>query len=200
MPRRHRVLTVLWLLMYVAFGVGVLTEHPVPLVVPFFGAMVLGVITYRAVVRDAHLRYRTAYKLLVGTLFASSAATTVGSGMTLFVTSGEALPVMGFFALGSTNLLLAILSWRALVSPSTRGAARVGMLAALFESFAMTLDIFLNMRKSGLDVPSRELGMLIALIGSMISIGTGGFACIAALVSFGPRQPDMPEARVVDGA
>ena len=197
-PVRHRALTFLWALLFASFAIGLTLEVTALVVLPLLAAMPTAFFTYRAVERTADLGYRWLYYTLVGSLLLSAAATAVGAGMTLVIEPSRGMPIVGFLALGTTNVIVAILAWRALVRPSTRAAARAGMYAVLLELLAMTIDVVMTMQKSGATLGDREIGFSIALYGATISLGTGALACFASLVTFVPDQPDVPEARIVE--
>jgi hypothetical protein len=196
-PVRHRALTFVWALLFGSFAIGLAMELSALVVIPLLAAMPSAFFTYRAVERTADLGYRWLYYALVGSLLLSAAATAVGAGMTIVIEPSGGMPIVGFLALGTTNVIVAILAWRALVRPSTRAAARAGMYAVLLELLAMTIDVVMTMHKNGTTFGDRELGFSIALVGATISLGTGALACFASLVTFVPDQPDVPEARVV---
>jgi hypothetical protein len=193
MAPSHRILAIVWGSIFVSFVLGIVMETAALTVLPFFGVMTVAVYTYRAVDRNAHLRYRWLYFALVGSLLFSASATVVGAGMTVAIDPGGDVPSYGLLALGTTNVLIAAMAWRALVRPSTRSAAAAGMLAVLLEVFAMVIDVTMNMYKTSVD---REVGLAIALTAAMISIGTGALACFAALIAFEPRRIEVPAARV----
>jgi hypothetical protein len=192
----HRVLAVIWSVLFVTFVIGVVTRTAPLTVLPFFGVMAVAIYTYREVDRHAHLRYRWLYYLLVGSLLLSAAVTVVGAGMTVVIATGGEFPMLGLVALGTTNVIVGALAWRALVRPSTRAAAGAGMMAVLLEIVAMIIDVMINMHKGSYG--DQEMGLAIALTAAMISIGTGALACFAALVAFEPKRVEVPEARVVD--
>lgn len=195
MPVRHRALALLWAALFATFVAGLVTATPVLFAVPMFIAMPIAYYTYREVDRAAELKLRWLYYLLVAMLLVSSAGTAVGSGMTMALDDSRS--PLGFLALGTTNVIIAILAWRALLRPSTRAAARAGMLAVVLELIAMVIDVMLNMTRSEVSA-EREAGIAIALIGATVSLGTGALACFAALITFQPSRPDVPRARVVE--
>ncbi|HEY5923130.1 MAG TPA: hypothetical protein VIV11_15730 [Kofleriaceae bacterium] len=192
---RHRTLIVVWAVIFAASAVGWFGQVAALAIVPFFGAMIAAVITFRMVDRSADLRYARVYYVLVGLLLLSSALATIACGSTLFVSRTAPLIVVGFTALGATNLLIVMLAWRALVKPSTRRAALAGTVAVCAECFAMVFDVTVNMHVRGFG----EQPMAgVALLAALGSIATGALACFAALLAFGPDLPDVPTARVVD--
>lgn len=194
MPVRHRALTIFWSLLFATFVGGLVAAEPALIGLSFFMAMPLAYYTYREVDRAADLRLRWLYYVLVGLLLASSAGSVVGAGMT--VALNDAHSPLGALALGTTNVLIAILAWRALVQPSTRNAARAGMCAVVFELLAMIVDVFINMQKHRVD-DQTELGFAIVFMGAAFSIATGALACFAALITFEPNHPEVPKARVI---
>lgn len=196
MAPSHRNLAIVWGALFVTFIVGVTAQLAPLAVMPFFGVMAVAIYTFREVDRHAHLRYRWLYHALVGSLLASAAVTAVGAGMTIVSAPGTNVPMLGFVALGTTNVAIAALAWRALVRPSPRAAAGAGMIAVLLELVAMIIDITINAHRS--TIGDQELGLAIALSAAMISIGTGALACFAALIAFEPRRVEVPEARIVD--
>jgi len=111
-------------------------------------------------------------------------------------TLGALLLFVGLTALGTTNVIIAILAWRALVAPSTRRAAVAGLVAVCTECLAMGFDVTVNMHVRGFGTEP-ETGF--ALLAALLTIATGSLACFAALIAFGPNLPDVPAARVVDG-
>jgi hypothetical protein len=197
MPPGHKGYAIVWATLFALFALGFVTRSAAVMAIVFFTPIPLGVVTYRGVDRTAVLAHRRWYQALVAPLLVSAAVTAVGSGMTMVTNSDGSLPVLGFLALGTTNVIVAILAWRALVRPSTRAAALAGMVAVVLELAAMVVDVMLNMHQ-GAD-GDREVGIAIALFGSMITIGTGALACLGALVTFRPASLAIPEARVVDG-
>jgi len=196
MARGHRILPLVWAALFVTFVLGIAAEAAPLMVLPFFGVMAIAIYTYRAVDRSADLRYRWLYFLLVGSLLLSAAVTVVGAGMTVVIDPDSPVPTIGLVALGSTNVVIGAIAWRALVRPSTRAAAGAGMLAVLLEIFAMMIDVTINIQNGSM--ADRELGLSIALSAAMISIGTGALACFAALTAFEPKRIEVPEARVAN--
>jgi hypothetical protein len=194
MPVRHRALTIFWSLLFATFGIGLALAEPALIGLSLFVAIPLAYSTYREVERAADLRLRWLYYLLVGLLFASAAGSVAGASMT--VALDDARSPIGAIALGTTNVFIAILAWRALVRPSTRNAAGAGMCAVVFEIIAMVIDVFLNMQKHHVD-DRTELGFAIVFIGASFSIATGALACFAALITFEPNRLDVPKARVL---
>ncbi len=192
MPVRHRALTIFWSLLFATFGIGLALAEPALIGLSLFVAIPLAYSTYREVERAADLRLRWLYYLLVGLLFASAAGSVVGAGMTYAYSS------TGAIALGTTNVLIAILAWRALVRPSTRRAAGAGMCAVVLELLAMIVDAFFHMPWHVDD--RTELGFAIVFIGASFSIATGALACFAALITFEPNRPEVPKARVIGSA
>jgi len=193
---RHPVLLGWWLTMLGLFGVGWVIRDELLLITPFFAGMILAVITYRHV-HPGVLARRVVYFVLVGTLLASSATTVVAAGSTLFIKADRAIPIVGFSVLGATNLLVAIIAWRALVQPSAKRAALAGMLALLLELFAMAFDVVMNHRAP--EFRRHDLWIAIALYGAVTSMGTGALACIAAVSAFDPPdEQEIPAARVLD--
>jgi hypothetical protein len=192
----HRMLAVIWGALFATFVIGIATRTAPLTVLPFFGVMAIAIYTYREVDRNAHLRNRWLYYTLVASLLLSASVTVVGAGMTVVADPDSKVPTFGLLALGTTNVVIGALAWRALVRPSTRAAAGAGMMAVLLEIVAMIIDVMMNMSKS--PVGDLELGLAIALSAAMISIGTGALACFAALIAFEPRRVEVPEARVVD--
>ena len=198
MPPGHKGYAIVWATLFAVFALGFATRSAALLAIAFFAPIPLGVGTYRGVDRSAALAHRGWYYVLVTPLLLSAAGTAVGAGMTIVSDPSGALPVLGFLALGTTNVVVAMLAWRALMRPSTRAAALAGMVAVLLELAAMVVDVMLNMHR-GESHGEREIGIAIALFGSMITIGTGALACVGALVTFRRATLVVPEARVVDG-
>jgi hypothetical protein len=192
MARGHGIIALVWGALFAMFVLGIVTRAAALMGLPFFGVIGVAIYTYRAVDRNARLRYRWMYFLLVGSLLVTAAATVVGAGMTM---AGDSeVPGFGLVALGSANVVIGAAAWRALVRPSTRAAAGAGMMAVLLEIIALVVDVMFMPLSSYAD---RELGLAIALSAAMISIGTGALACFAALTAFEPKRVDVPEARVV---
>jgi hypothetical protein len=195
MLRRHRALIVVWTAIFIAAIIGFIVQAVPLALIAFFGPMIAAIGTFRMVDRDADLKYRRAYYALVGLLLASAAVTAVAAGSTLFISRKAPMLVVGFTALGATNVVIVILAWRALVAPSTRRAALAGMIAACAECIAMAFDVTINMRVVGF---GEQPATGIALLAALTTIATGALACFAALVAFGPNLPDVPSARIVD--
>jgi hypothetical protein len=192
---RHRVLSILWAMVFTTTFVGWVSLSVPLIVVTLFAPMILSIVTFRRVVRDADLVRRRTYKVLVGSLLLTAATTAILCGSTMFISRSGPIYVVGFLLLGTTNVIVTILAWRALLAPSTRRAALAGLVAVCSQCVAMCIDININMRVPGFgDQP--ETGF--ALLAALITIGTGSLACLAALIAFGPDAPDVPEARVVD--
>src|SRR5262245_23921135 len=121
----------MWFVLLACGLVGFLAKLSVLFLFCFIAPMMLAIATFRSVGNDVQLARRRWYYVLVSPLLASSAATAVGAGMTL-VGSGEG-PFFGFLAIGTTNAIVAMLTWRALVRPSPRSAALAGLIATLLE-------------------------------------------------------------------
>src|SRR5688572_22948206 len=193
----HRMLAIVWAALAATFVAGTVSRFVPLTVLPFFGVIAVAVYTYRAVDKHAGLRHRWLYFTLVGSLLLSAAATVVGAGMTVAIERGSRdVPMLGLVTLGSTNVVIAALAWRALVRPSTRAAAGAGMVAVTLEIVATVIDGMINVR--AMSYGEQELGFAIALTAAMISIGTGALACFAALLAFESKRVEVPEARVVD--
>ena len=192
---RHRVLAIVWALIFGAAVLGFIVQAAPLAIVAFFGPMIAAIGTFRMVDREADLKYPRVYYVLVGLLLLSAAVTAIASGSTLFVSKNAPLLVVGFTALGITNVSIVILAWRALVAPSTRRAALAGMVAACAECIAMAFDVTVNMRVPGF---GEQPATGIALLAALVTIATGALACFAALVTFGPKGLDVPTARVVE--
>lgn len=184
-----------WAVMITAFVIGVCADSVLLVVIPFLASFVLAICSaIRA--QPGVLRFRALYYGLVGTLLATSATTLVAAGSTLFIAPGTSLRVVGFTALGLVNMVVGVLTWRALVRPAPRRAAVAGMLAVLGEMFALIVDIVMNDRMPGFERGSEWIE--VALWGSLISMASGCLACIAALAAF--RDVDaheIPEAQIV---
>jgi len=192
---RHRVLSILWAMVFTTTLVGWALQSVPLMVVTLFAPMLLSIVTYRRVQRDADLVRPRTYKLLLGLLLLTSATAAVLCGSTIFISSSGPVYVVGLTLLGATNVIVAILAWRALLAPSTRGAALAGLVAVCAQCIAMAIDVNINMRVPGFG-EQPETGF--ALLAALVTMGTGSLACFAALVAFGPDLPDVPEARVVD--
>ena len=196
MVPRHRVLSIVWAMVFTTALIGWISASPALIVVTLFVPMILAIVTFRRVQHEADLVFPKLYYVLVAMLLLSAAGAAILCGRTMFVSRSGPMYVVGLTALGTTNLIIAILAWRALVVPSTRRAAVAGLVAVTTECLAMGFDITVNMHVRGFgDQPETGLALLAALL----CIATGSLACFAALVAFGPKLPSVPAARVVDG-
>jgi hypothetical protein len=183
-----------WTVTAVLFVAGIVGELPAVSLPLLLLANVLGLITVKRTESSGALRRSWLYCGALALLLAACATAAVGAGSTVLFDVDES-PVVGFVTLATTNLLLAVLGWRALVRPGPRRAAVVGFLAIALEVFAVVMDVGLNMFRKQ---PDTTL-FVVALYACVVAIGSGALVCIAALASFEPPPPtNVPGARVVD--
>lgn len=192
---RHPALLGTWLVLLAMFALGWVFELELFLFLPFFAGMLVAPLTYRFVTPGVLAR-RGLYYVLVGSLLLAAATTLVAAGSTLLIQPGSPLGVVGFTVLGVTNVLIVIVTWRALVRPTPKRAALAGMLAVVSELVAMIVDVVTN---HWVHYDQREVWSGIALVGALIAVGAGALACIASLSAFrDPDEQDIPAARIVD--
>ncbi len=189
---RHRVLLLAWGITIVMYASGFVLSPGLSVLAQFI-AFALAIITARKAERLGVLRYRWVFRAAFGLLLAATATVLVSAGSTVVV-GGEGATV-GLITLASTNLLAAILTWRALVRPAPRRAALVALLVVVAELVALIADAAISIN---LDYRPTSLGV-VALISSFAATWAGALACIAVLVSFEPAPMYVvPDARLVD--
>jgi hypothetical protein len=194
---QHRGILVAWIATIGAFLTGILGGFVELALLPHFAAMALAVLTVKRTERTGELRRVMLYRASLALLLLATGTCLVAAGSTVFVPDGlGGSRIAGFVTLASTNLVIAILAWRALVSPAPRRAALVGLAAVFVETFAMLTDVIINVGDTGF---SHGRLLVIALIASFAATWTGALVCMAALGSFDRSgMVVVPAARVVD--
>jgi hypothetical protein len=191
---RHRVLLLLWSITIVTFALGFMIATGLAVLAQFAAFALAGVTVHRAQ-RLGVLRHPWIYRGALLLLLAATGTTLISAGSTVVVRGGEAGPTVGLITLASTNLVAAILTWRALTRPSPRRAALVGLLAVVAELVALCVDAAISIN---LGYDPTSLGV-VALIASFAATWAGALVCIATLVSFEPSPMYVvPAARVID--
>lgn len=191
----HRGVLIAWATTIVAFLTGILGGIVELTLLPFFAAMALAVLTVKRTERTGELRYVLVYRASLVLLLLATGTCLVAAGSTVFVPTGLG-GIAGFITLATTNVMIAVLGWRALVNPAPRRAAIAGLAAVFVETFAMLADVIINVTRSGF---SHGTLVPLALYASFVSTWTGALVCMAALATFDRSgMVVVPEARVVD--
>lgn len=198
----HRGVLIAWIITIAAFLVGILGGIVELVLLPHFAAMAMAVITLKRTERTGELRHVTLYRASLLLLLLATSTCLVAAGSTVFARNDLAgARVAGFVTLASTNLVLAILGWRALVNPAPRRAAVAGITAVFVETFAMLTDIIIDVSGNGGSGNALSHGKLVplALYASVTATWTGALVCMASLGTFDRSgMVVVPEARVVD--
>ena len=192
--RRYPKLLVAWgltVLLSACMWFG-LPELALPLLVT---AITLAVLTVKRTERTGELRRAWLYRGALAIQLVACATCVVGASSTVLFDVDES-PVVGFAVHATTNVVLVVLAWRALVYPGPRRAAVVGSLAIPLEIVALIVDAGLNMFRAQ---PDTTL-FVVGLYASVLATWAGALVCIAALVAFEAPPPptNVPAARVVD--
>jgi hypothetical protein len=193
----HRGVLVAWAVTIVAFLTGILGGIVELAILPLFAAMALAVITVKRTERTGELRHLGLYRATLVLLLLATGTCLVAAGSTVFVpTDLDGGHIAGFVTLASTNLAIAVLAWRALVTPAPRRAALAGLAAVFVETFAMLTDVIINV--SGRDVWHGSL-LPVALYASFVATWIGALVCMASLAAFDRSgMVVVPAARIVD--
>jgi hypothetical protein len=193
---QHRGLLVAWTIVFGAFLGGILCGVVELALVAQLAAMTLAVVTVRRSDKRAGLRYFLLYRASLALLLVAAVTCLVAAGSTVFIAHHlGSSHIAGFAGLASTNLVISILAWRALVSPAPRRAAIAGLVAVIVEVVAMLFDIIMNMESR---VPLRG-SITVTLYASFIATWAGALVCMASVGAFyRASSTPVPEARVVD--
>jgi hypothetical protein len=194
----HRGVLIGWTATITAFLVGLLIGNVELALLPHFAAMALAVLTVKRTERTGELRRVKLYRASLVALLLAAGTCLVAAGSTVFVprAGDRGAYMLGLITLASTNLVIAVLAWRALVNPAPRRAALVGLAAVFVETFAMLTDIFINVPSHGL---SDGTLVPVALYASFSATWMGALVCMAALGTFDRSgMVVVPAARVVD--
>jgi hypothetical protein len=199
-----RILVVAWLLTIagtVAVWVGVPDAESKPvegvmlILLPPFAAVMLALLAVIYTAPAAPLRRTLVYRGTLSLLVASSAATLAAAGSTVFVDH----TLFGFAMLASTNLLVMIAGWRALVRPAPRRAAIVGLLAVALELASAFFDLIVNFARPNPELSDQQISLLF--VAALATTGCGALVSIAALVSFDrSTSTHVPAARIASAA
>jgi hypothetical protein len=191
---QHLGLLVAWIATFGAFLIGILGGLAELVLLPQFAAMALAVITLKTTERTGELRRVTLYRASLVLLLLAAGTCLVAAGSTVFVADELGRRMAGFIALATTNLVVVVLAWRAIVRPAPRRAAIVGLAAVCFESIALLTDIIINL--GGFGTPTLAA---VSLGASLSATWTGALVCMAALGTFDRSgMVVVPAARVVD--
>lgn len=193
---QHRGLLVAWTIVVGAFLVGIFGGNTALRILPQLGAMVLALITLPRVARRAPLRYLLVYRASLVLLLAAAGTCLIAAGSTAIIDVNDgSTRVAGFVALSTTNLVLTVLAWRALVNPTPRRAAFAGLIAVLVETVAMLIDIIANISASF----ETTNAVAVMLYASFVATWAGALVCMAAIGAFDRADATaVPEARVVE--
>ncbi len=193
----HRGVLIAWVVTIVVFLTGVLGGSLELALLPHFSAMALAVMTLKRTERTGELRHVWLYRASLVLLLLATGTCLVTAGSTVFVPTGiGGGRIAGFITLASTNLVIAVLGWRALVNPAPRRAALVGVAAVFVETFAMLIDVIINVTG---DDSAHGMLVPIALYASFVATWTGALVCMAALATFDRSgMVVVPSARIVD--
>ncbi len=194
-------LVVAWTLSLGAWLVGWVTGNVGLAALPQFVAIVLAVLTVRVAAATAPLRHVLAYRAALGLLLASSATVVIAGGSTVaFADDAGGTEIAGLVALASTNLLIAVLSWRAIMRPAPRRAAIASLLAVTLELVALVVDLIMNLGMLSREIISHDT-LIVTILATFATTWAGALVAIAALTTFErPGEIDMPSARIVDGS
>jgi hypothetical protein len=201
---QHRGVLIAWIITIGAFLAGILGGIVELAILPHFAAMALAIMTVKRTERTGELRRVLLYRASLVLLLLATSTCLVAAGSTVFIP--QHIPgthVAGFITLATTNLVVAVLAWRALVNPAPRRAALVGLAAVFVETFAMLTDIIIDVGSNGVSGDALSRGKLVpvALFAAFAATWTGALVCMAALGTFDRSgMVVVPEARVVDDA
>jgi hypothetical protein len=187
--QRNRLLVTLWGVVIVAYALSFAAASDLVLGMPF-AAIVLAVISVFRSDKRSDLVHRWPYRIAVGLMFAASATVLVAAGSTV-VRGNDHVPLYGFIGLATTNLVVSVLSWRALTRPSARFVAIVAVIAMVTELVAAIFDIVFNIFRDW-----HSDAIFVALGASVVTSWLAAFVSIAALTCFAPAPAvALPEAR-----
>lgn len=195
MVNEYRGLVAFWIVTLVATALAAI--EPGLLALGWLLATLLSITTWSSVRADGQLVRVRWYRAALGGLLVCVAAETVAAASTLVIdgTSGAKEPGFVFIAAGSAAL--AILVWRALVRPSTKGAARVGTFAITYLPVMALVDIVWGTAGDSIQEVRAGMWPTIMVVGFALTCVAGAVACIAALTAFGPCT-SLPAARQLD--
>lgn len=188
-----------------AFVTGLLGDNALLSLLAQLGAMALATITVVRAERRAGLRNIRVYRASLALLLVAAVTCLGASGSTVIIDSElGSSHLFGFIGLASTNLVVSILAWRALVQPTPRRAAVAGLVAVLVEMVAMLFDIIMNLVKrtaSTHTLMASSHSLSVAVYSSFVATWAGALVCMASVSAFyRPTAQAMPEARVIDDA
>lgn len=188
------MLLVAWAITVGAYLVGIIGGYPELVLIPQFVAIGLAILTVKRTAPAGDLLRPWLYRgVLVLELVASGACAAVAGGTVVIDGAGER-HVAGLAVLATTNLLISILTWRALVRPAPQRAALVGALAVILEVIALIADLVMNMFHT-MDSTSISLALFTSVAATWLGTGVS----MVSLVAFGRATTAVvPEARVVD--
>ena len=184
---------VIWLALLFSIGFGFLCETEAIIGWGYLLSAFMALITFVGLGGAVRvLLYPRLYRLLLGLLLVSAFTTAAAAGSTLAF--GGVDLFSGFIVVGTINLVLAIATWRAMVSPSAARAAGIGLVAIVIELFAFLGDAMINYRVHG-----HETAMIFTIFAALATMAAGAITSFAALVCFGGRRVDdpLPQAQLV---
>ncbi len=195
--KRHPVLLLMWAVTVGGFVASVVLGIGDLVLLSQLAAILCGMLTVRNSEGPGVLRRPWLFRAALVLLLAAAATCLVAAGSTAVISLGAAHHrLTGLAALAVTNLIIAILAWRALTRPSMRRAAVVGLLALVFEVSALVVDVIINIDTNGRDLTQAAQ---LALLASFSANWLGALVSITALTAFDPAdESTVPQARVVD--
>lgn len=196
-PRTRKILTILWAViiagMLAPFVLARVANLGALASIAWFVAIPVSIITFRRSGVGQHLQrpgwYRAALivQLLVAVLGLVTAAHTV-------LANGR----IGLVSIATVQLLVGILTWRAITKPDARRAIAAALVAELVPFVALMVDLALDLHLYGMPTPTLvdNLWSAFALTAVFLSWIAAALVCVAAIHVFG-AQTNLPDARAV---
>ena len=195
--RTRKILTILWGVVIVAmllpFALARVANLGALGSIAWFVAIPVSIVTFRRSASAQHLQrpgwYRAALivQLLVSVLGLVTAAHTV-------LANGQ----LGLVTIASVQVLVAILTWRAITQPGARRAIGAALVAELVPFLALMVDIALDLHTSGIPAGGiiMNLWAAFAVTAIFLSWIAAAFVCLVSIHAFG-QATSLPDARAV---
>lgn len=162
--------------------------------IAWFVTIPLSIITFRRAASDQHLQRPGWYRAALVFQLVVSVVGLVTAAHTVFANGA-----VGLVTIASVQLLVAILTWRAITRPDPRRALAAALISGLIPFFALMVDIALDTRSksAGGEKLVHDLWSAFAVMSTMLAWITAAVVCLAVVRTFS-EPTNLPGARAVE--
>jgi len=196
-PQTRKTLTICWLVVLVAmvspFALARVVNIGPLASIGWFASIPLSIVTFRRCAHDQPLQRPGWYRAALGLQRAVTAVGLVTAGHTVFANGS-----IGLVSIATVQLVVAVLTWRAITQPDPRRAVLAAIVSGCIPFVALLVDIALDLHFSAMGKRTvvTDLWSAFAILSTMLAWISGGIVCLATIRTFG-APTNLPDARAV---